>query len=92
MGLCNNPVVITTQSFTSPGLGILATCHETTAPIQGGVCGNFVAPRTFTINGTTMEDCVRGGNWPGPLPAKKNGGYCFEASPGQNSFGYFGTF
>ena len=26
------------------------------------------------------------------LPAKRNGGYCFQASAGQNAYRYFGTF
>lgn len=91
MGFCNNAIVITTQGFTSPALGILATCHETTINIQGGECGNFVAPRAFTINGRT-QNCAGSTNWTLPLPAKQNNGYCFQTTAGQNSFAYFGTF
>jgi hypothetical protein len=93
MGLCSNPIVFTTQAFNSGDLGLNATCHETTAPLQGGNCGNFAAPRTFTVNGTTTIDCVTGGNWPAAaLATKKNGGYCFQASAGSPTYSYFVTF
>jgi len=52
-------------------------------------CGNFVAPRTFTVNGT-MFDCVVGGA--AVLPEARNGGWCFEASAGNNSYAYFSTY
>jgi hypothetical protein len=53
------------------------------------VCGNFVAPRTFTVNSTSF-DCVNGSG--GNLPAAKNGGFCMQASAGQNSYAYFTTY
>ncbi len=66
------------------------TCQEVTGgTITSMVCGNFVAPRTFSVNGTP-EDCVKGGTI--PLPAAKNGGYCMQAGAGDNSYAYFTTF
>ena len=32
------------------------------------ICGNFLAPRTFTVNGTSLDCGERMGNWR-PLPA-----------------------
>jgi hypothetical protein len=54
------------------------------------VCGNFQTPRTMTVNGTAMIDCVTSGTY--PLPAPRNGGFCFQASAGQFSYAYFTTF
>jgi hypothetical protein len=59
------------------------------ATLNGGNCGNFAAPRTFQINGTLMS-CT-GGNWPS-LPAKRNGGYCFQATAGDFPWAFFTTF
>jgi len=52
-------------------------------------CGNFVDPRTFSVNGMDI-DCVAAGNK--SLPPIRNGGYCMEASAGQFSYAYFRTF
>ena len=52
------------------------------------VCGNFVTPRTFTVNGTTF-DCASGRRHPSRC---RNGGWCFEASAGNNSYAYFATY
>jgi hypothetical protein len=59
------------------------------ANLGGGNCGNFVSPRTLSINGTVMS-CT-GGNWPS-LPAKRNGGYCVQTTAGDNAWAYFATF
>jgi hypothetical protein len=88
MGLCDNPIVFTTASYNSTNLGTGATCHETTANIQGGGCSNCTG-RTFTINGTPETGT---GNWPTPLPAKVNGGYCFQATAGGLTYATFYTF
>ena len=66
-----------------------AACFEITADILGGNCFNFEA-RTLKLNGTT-ESCA-GSNWPMPLPAKKNGGYCVEISAGSNASAGIQTF
>jgi hypothetical protein len=53
------------------------------------VCGNFVAPRTFSANGTAI-DCAKGGTF--DLPATKNGGYCMQAGAGNQPYAYYTTF
>ncbi|MGC4065111.1 MAG: fibronectin type III domain-containing protein [Polyangiaceae bacterium] len=53
--LCSSPVAYTTQSYNSGNLGTAATCHQTTANLQGLVCGNFASGRTFSINGTAVN-------------------------------------
>lgn len=96
-GLCANPISppgATATSVPSTNQGTGATCFEVTGSYQGGNCGNFVAPRTFSVNGTVIAVCgatAVGGNF--TLPATRvNGGYCFQASPGQFSYAYFGLF
>jgi len=88
-GLCTSPIVFTSASFNSGNLGTAATCHQTVANINGGNCGNFAAPRTFSINNTVVS-CT-GGNW-STLPAKRNGGYCFQATAGDFPWAFFVTF
>jgi len=77
--------VYNTSNFQSGNLGTNATCHQTTATLNGGNCGNFVSPRTLSVNGTVMS--CNNGNW-SSLPAKVNGGYCIQATPGQFSYAY----
>jgi hypothetical protein len=90
-GLCANPTVITTSTFPSTNLGVGATCFESTQTYHGGSCGNFVAPRTFSVNGAVIAVCsASGGQF--TLAARVNGGYCFQASPGQFAYAYFGLF
>jgi endoglucanase len=86
-GLCSNPVVFTTASYQSGNLGPNATCHETTVNLSGANFGNMVSPRTMSVNGTSFGSA--GGNI--TLPAKRNGGYCFQATAGANDWAYFGT-
>jgi hypothetical protein len=88
-GLCANPMAVP-ASMASGDLGTAATCDSVVGTVTHIVCGNFVAPRTMTVNGTTMVNCVANGNV--PLPAARNGGWCFQASAGQNSFAYFSTY
>ncbi len=87
-GLCDSPTKFTTESYSSGNVGTGAACFETMASIQGGNCSNVTAPRTFSVNGT-VETC--GQNWPS-LPAKIDGGYCFEFSAGSPEFSAFTTF
>jgi hypothetical protein len=75
-------------NFQSGNLGTAATCHETTATINGGNCGNFVAPRQLFINGVAMS-CGTG-NW-SSLPAKVNNGYCVYTTAGDYAWAYFTT-
>ncbi len=88
-GLCTSPIVFTSVNFNSGNLGTAATCHQTVANINGGNCGNFSGGRTFRINDTLMS--CSGGNWPS-LPAKRNGGYCFQATAGDFPWAFFVTF
>jgi len=74
----------------SPDFGTGTVCDEVVGTtISHVVCGNFVAPRTFSVNGTAI-DCVVGSG--GPLPAPVNGGYCMQASAGDYSYAYFTTY
>jgi len=50
------------------------------------VCGNFATGRTLRVN-DTLVSC--GGNV--TLPAKRNGGYCVQASAGDHPWAYFST-
>jgi hypothetical protein len=87
-GLCSNPVTFTALNYNSGSLGSGATCHQTTTTLNGFVCGNFNSPRTFAVNGTTFT-C---NNQTTAAPAKRNGGYCFQASAGSPDWAYFQTF
>jgi Bacterial Ig domain len=83
-GLCSNPVVFTSASYQSGSLGTGATCHETTASLAGGNCSNM-GSRTLKVNNTTMS-CS---GW--SLPAKRNGGYCIQATAGTPDYAAFAT-
>jgi hypothetical protein len=96
-GLCANPVIFTSpyksgmigdSSFNPLGIG--ATCHQTTAPVQGFVCGNFtsIPPRTLSVNSTVVT--CNGSTQ--PLPTPRNGGYCFQLTAGGETSEYFMTF
>jgi hypothetical protein len=86
--MCSSPVVVAPNT-NSGDLGTAATCHTVVGAMGSMVCGNFVTPRTFTVNGTSF-DCAAGAG--GTLPAARNGGWCFEASAGNNSYAYFATY
>jgi len=72
----------------SPDLGTGATCHYVMGSSGTAQCGNFVAPRALTVNGTTALPCDAGH----PLPAPRNGGWCFEATAGDYAWAWFGTY
>jgi hypothetical protein len=85
--LCSNPVSFTVNgSYQSGSLGTGAVCYQTTSAIHGGNCGNFASPRTLSVNGTTVS--CNGGNW-ASIPAKRNGGYCVQATSGNYAYAYF---
>lgn len=84
-GLCTNPVTFSSQSYQSGNLGTGATCHETSANLQGIQCSNISSPRTFSVNGN-VASC----NSSTP-PAKRNGGYCIQASAGNPAWSSFAT-
>jgi len=86
-GLCTGATTFTMSgSYSSGNLGTGAVCRQTTSVVRGGNCGNFVNPRTLSVNGTTMT--CNGGNW-SSLPAARNGGYCISATSGNYAWGYF---
>jgi len=85
-GICMNPITVPPNTNTGD-LGTGATCHEVAGDAGSVVCGNFVASRTFTVNGMTVE-CAAGG----VLPEARNGGWCIQAGPGDYSYSYFATF
>jgi hypothetical protein len=85
-GLCTNPVTFSwSGSYQSGPLGTGQVCRETTQPVVGGNCGNFVSPRTLSLNGTVMP--CNGQNWPS-LPAPRNGGYCITTTSGNQSWAF----
>ncbi|HKO53351.1 MAG TPA: family 16 glycosylhydrolase [Polyangiaceae bacterium] len=87
-GLCTSPVVFASNNYNSGNLGTGATCHQTTATLTGGVCGNLSSGRKLTVNGVQMS-CTA--NWPSPLPAKRNGGYCVQTTAGNYAWAFFST-
>jgi hypothetical protein len=80
--------VFTGPNYSGSNLGTGATCHQTTANLSSGNCGNFASGRTFKVNGQTMT--CNWSNW-SSLPAKRNGGYCLQASAGNYSYAGFTT-
>ena len=84
-GLCTNPTIFTAQSYQSGNLGSNATCHQTTANLQGVQCSNVTSPRTFSVNGS-----VRSCSTSTP-PAKRNGGYCIQTTAGNPTWASFAT-
>ena len=87
-GLCTNPVIFTSNNYNSGNLGTGAVCYQTSASLSGGVCGNLASGRKLTVNGVQMS-CTS--NWPAPLPAKRNGGYCVQTTAGNFAYAYFST-
>lgn len=86
-GLCEDPVNVPPKT-NSGALGTGATCHQVVGMVAGIVCGNFTAPRTFSVNGNTVS--CNGSNI--TVPALRNGGYCMESTAGQTSSAYFTTY
>jgi hypothetical protein len=88
-GLCDNPVNFTINgSFQSGNLGTGAVCYQTTSVVHGGNCGNFVSPRTLSVNGS-QRPCTYN-NW-SSVPATRNGGYCIQTTSGNYPWAYFTT-
>jgi subtilisin family serine protease len=86
-GLCSSPTQFTGPSYSSGNLGTAATCSQTTANLSGANCGQFASSRTFRVNNVLVT--CNGGNF--TLPAKRNGGYCFQASAGDFPWAYYTT-
>lgn len=88
-GLCSNPTIFTINgSFQSGNLGTGAACYETKSVVHSGNCGNFVSPRTLSVNGTVMNCSYS--NW-STVPAARNGGYCVQTTSGNHPWAYFTT-
>lgn len=88
-GLCANPVpfsIAKYKDFQSGNLGTGAVCFETMSPIVGGNCGNFVSPRTLSVNGVTKTCNFQ--NW-SSVPPPRAGGYCIQTTAGNQSYAYF---
>jgi hypothetical protein len=88
-GQCTGPVDFTFPlygSYQSGNLGTGAICRRTMSNISGGNCGNFHSPRTLQVNGVTKV--CNGQNWQS-IPAKRNGGYCIQATSGDYAWAYF---
>lgn len=86
--VCGNPTTFTTSSYTSPNLGTSASCYQTQAPLSGGVCGNFVSPRRLYVNG--VEVACNWSPW-AVIPPPQNGGYCIQATAGNQAWASFTT-
>ncbi len=84
---CPNPTVFNGSNYSSGNLGTGAVCRETTTNLGGGGRYNM-AGRTFVINGVVMT----GSDGPYTLPAKVNGGYCFQATAGGLDYASFNSF
>ena len=83
---CSSPTVFTTNNYQAGALGSGAVCRETTASLSGVNFSN-IAGRTVKINGTAF---VSDGTI-AALPAKVNGGYCFQATAGGMDYASFAT-
>jgi len=83
---CSSPTVFTSNNYQAGALGSGTVCRETTAALSGVNFSN-IAGRTIKING---EAYVSDGTI-SALPAKINGGYCFQASAGGMDFASFAT-
>ncbi|MET0793561.1 MAG: hypothetical protein ABW061_18725, partial [Polyangiaceae bacterium] len=84
-GLCSSPTIFTTQGYQSGSLGSGATCHQTSANLQGVQCYNVTSPRTFSVNGNVVSCSTS------TPPAKRNGGYCIQTSAGNPTWASFAT-
>jgi hypothetical protein len=83
---CANPTVFNTANYQAGALGPGAVCLETTASLAGVNFSN-IAGRTLKINGVAY---IADGNV-SALPAKANGGYCFQATAGGMDYASFAT-
>jgi hypothetical protein len=88
-GLCTSPttVALANGEFKVGGMGTEEPgCFEV-MPDEGMlisevVCWGFV-PRTLRVNDVALTGCATTGNFRGPAPPRRNGGYCAVVGPGQ---------
>ena len=83
---CTSPTVFTSTNYQAGALGTGAVCRETTAALSGVNISN-IAGRALKVNGVAF---VADGNI-SALPAKVNGGYCFQATAGGMDYASFAT-
>ena len=83
--LCTSPTPMPNQTFQSGSMGSGTRCFESTRNLTSGVCGGFASPRRFSVN--NVQVTCNGPNF--ALPPKRNGGYCFEATAGPESWAWF---
>ena len=87
-GPLSAPTITTVRYVTE--LTFAPICVETIAAIHGYECSQL-GTRPFRINGMDRSsDCD--GNGRTTLPAKANGGYCLQLTPGVGDFAYFQTY
>ncbi|HET7544858.1 MAG TPA: hypothetical protein VFK05_33555 [Polyangiaceae bacterium] len=85
-GLCSNPKNITwSGSYQGGNIGTGAVCLQTTQVVHGGNCGNFVSPRSLQVNGQSRP--CNNLNWP-TIPPARNGGYCVQATAGNQPWAF----
>ena len=85
---CPSRIIFNDARYQSGNLGSSATCHETTAPLTSGLCGNFSEARKLYVNGVEMT-CDWSQHW--TLPSAVNGGYCITTSSGDYDWASFAT-
>ena len=83
---CASPTVFSSTNYQAGALGTGAVCRETTAALSGVNISN-IAGRALKVNGVAY---VADGNI-SALPAKVNGGYCFQATAGGLDYASFAT-
>jgi hypothetical protein len=83
---CSSPTVFSSSNYQAGALGTGAVCRETTAALSGVNISN-IAGRALKVNGVAY---VADGNI-SALPAKVNGGYCFQATAGGLDYASFAT-
>jgi hypothetical protein len=75
----HQPIVFTSANFNSGNLGTAATCPPDRREHQRRQLRQLRDGPHLPIN-DSLVSCT-GGNW-SSLPAKRNGGYCFQATAG----------
>ncbi|HET7541659.1 MAG TPA: hypothetical protein VFK05_17415 [Polyangiaceae bacterium] len=85
-GLCSPPKNITwSGSYQSGQIGTGAVCLQTTMVVHGGNCGNFISPRSLTVNGQSRP--CNNLNW-ATIPPARNGGYCVQTTAGNQPWAF----
>ena len=85
--ICKYDTIATSQYYASGSLGTGERCIEVPFSLASAACGSFANNRVLSINGIPMT-CA--GNSM-TLPAMRNGGYCLQASAGQDAWAWVST-